>query len=391
MYSAVEVGVVPEVQKMPGLQRELKKKARELSVMNRAPSTALMAAMQHIEKGVASPCAQDEDWTCDCGFVNFASKSKRLFCAKCNALRRPLPTRRSYLLTGQRGIGKSMELARVVQWARKRGWVALVVPSAWHYVNMGDWVSPSDRYPGKFEQPHGAKDVLSWTLSGNARSSLEAVKIMQPQARERWGAETLRDLLEAACEDDNFDEASTAVSDAFEALAVTDAVPVLLAVDEISSWFAVHVDHYFKQKRLLPTDVVGVDRMLSPLLDAEFRFERGLALYADSGSRQIKLAARFRQILSHMPHEIKCLPLDDLEFRAAIDYYVDFMHVGRPLDDRAVNTLKMTTQRNPRALYDRMLIAAFDLYDDLRLLEYDADTSLQEAPANSSSRARTGN
>lgn len=373
-YSDVELATVPEVKNMIGVRKELKQSAPGVRVMNREASSVLIETLHRIEHREPSASIQDEDWQCPyCDFVNFASKSKRMFCAKCHRTRSPLPSRRSYLLTGQRGIGKSMALARVVQWARARGWVAVFVPSAWHYVNMGHWVTPSEHIADKFEQPHGALEVLRSTLVANRRSSLEAVKLQTDTARERWGVNTLTQLLEVAIEEDKFEDASTAVADVVAELAEAEAVPVLLAVDEISSWFADKVDHWFRRVRLSPTDVAGVDLMLKPLLDPNFRFKRGTAVYADSSCRPIKLKQPFRKLLSHMPIELRINPLSDDEFGAAVEWYTEFMHVGKSLDSSLISTLKMATQRNPQSLHEHMLLAAFDLYDDEKMLDYEVN------------------
>lgn len=374
-YSDVELATVPEVKNMIGVRNELKASAAAVRVMNRETSSVLIETLHRIEHREPSASIQDEDWRCPyCDFVNFASKSKRMFCAKCHRTRSPLPSRRSYLLTGQRGIGKSMALARLVQWARARGWVAIFVPSAWHYVNMGHWVAPSEHMAEKYEQPHGALEVLQSTLVGNRRSSLDAVKLQTDTARERWGVDTLTQLLKAAVEEERFEDASTAVADVVTELTETDAVPVLLAVDDISSWFVDKVDHWFRRVRLSPTDVAGVDLMLKPLMDPNFRFKRGTAVYADSTCRPIKLKQPFRKILSHMPIELRINPLTDEEFSAAVAWYTEFMRVGKPLDSSLIATLKMATQRNPKSLHEHMLLAAFDLYDDEKMLDYDVKT-----------------
>lgn len=323
-----------------------------LRLMDRAASDAILEEMQRIEEGVTSPAVQNEDWDCgNCGFSNYASKSLRMFCAKCGSLRSPLPSRSSYLLTGPRGSGKSCALARIVFGARQRGWIALVVPSAWHYVNAGVYVTPSKLNPGLFEQPNGALAVLQATKDAHSRDALEKVALLDT----RWGA-TAADLLDAALQEDRIDDASSAVNELVLSLAASDTVPCLVAVDEISSWFTDGIIYYFKRKQLRPDDVVSVATMKAPLTDAgAFAGKKSLAVFADSTSRQIALRSHFRAIVPHMPVEVPVAPFTDTEFKAALERYRDAFNVD-PIDDQKLRSLMMCTQRNPKLLFERMLM-----------------------------------
>lgn len=380
-YTDVTVKVVPELTKMIGVAKCHKVDTKGVRVMNREVGTELIETMKRIENGEKSP-PQDEDWVCPkCDYVNYASKTKRMFCGKCWTVRSPLPARRSYLLTGQRGIGKSMELVRTVQYARDRGWVAIVVPSAWHFVNAGHWVSPSETSTGRFEQPHGALDVMKWAFEANRESSLAKVKVKDEEIRDRWGADNLKDLLAKGLEEDTLDEertrddASSVLADVIRVLYEADEVPTLLAVDEINCWFPPTVEHFFKQKQLGPRQIASVDEMMAPLTDFK-DIKRGLAIYADTTCRPVKLPKKFRQLLSHMPLELQVKPLNDDELKAAVLWMKEFFFIDKNLDEQYVNNLAVKTQRNHRLLYEHLLLANFDLYDDEEELEYRPDDSL---------------
>ncbi|KAJ8606389.1 hypothetical protein CTAYLR_009324 [Chrysophaeum taylorii] len=327
-----------------------------IRVMEREPSAEIIKVLRGIAKGEKASVAQDEDWECShCGFTNYAATTKRMFCAQCARVRSPLPERRSYVLQGARGSGKSIELARIVQEARSEGFVAVMVASAWNYTNAGAFVAPSER-ENRFEQPGGAREILEAAARGNSRDQLERLALQSEEIKRRWDAPTMAALMDAALERPA--EASTALADVLVELGTSREVPALVAVDEVSCLFAASTHHFYQRDPLAPDDILGVSELKRPLVDYDFRFARGLAVYADSASRPVGLGGKhFRQILPHMPVEVRVSPYTDDEFKAAVDHYRDAYDIDDPFTPTEVRALMMCTQRIPKLLYERMLLS----------------------------------
>lgn len=49
------------------------------------------------------------------------------------------------------GVGKSASLYHVVHYARKHGWIVLLVPSAREYLHEGQYIKPSSHFKGFFD------------------------------------------------------------------------------------------------------------------------------------------------------------------------------------------------------------------------------------------------
>jgi len=369
---------LPEREKMQGVEEM--KAGNEIKTIEREVTGKLKVVMTKIAErnGSEEMLAhgedyEDEDWECPhCSFTNYSRTSYRMFCAQCHRPRNEIPLRSGYLLTGGSGSGKSVVLGQLIHWARTQGWLALVVPSGWRFANWSPMIVPSQHIPDMFEDPFESTDVLQSFVNGHSRALLESIPIREKVASERWNnAQNLAQLLDAALDDDRFEERSTALFDIIQELSTCVEAPCLVAVDEIETFFAPYIDHYYDSEQLVPEDLIGISRLRAglyyPQADVEndphqapLLFKRGLALYAThSYGRPNTLGKNvsFRTIVPHMPHELRVLPFDDAEFQAACDFYRDDMVADKEaLTYHNIRSLKLMTQRNPRKLYSRLLL-----------------------------------
>jgi hypothetical protein len=69
-----------------------------------------------------------------------------------------------FLLAGARGNGKSACLYHAVHYARKSGWVVLLIPSAHEYLHGGGYIKPSPHFRGYFDQPDLSQATLNQLL-----------------------------------------------------------------------------------------------------------------------------------------------------------------------------------------------------------------------------------
>ena len=330
-------------------------------VVERDTTRALLDALEALAARPAAELAAptldgDTDWELD-GFTTYSSKSFRLTCARSGAARRPLPRRDAYLLTGPRGAGKSVALATVVSWARANGWLALYVPRGWDVANAGDYVVPSPHHAGMFEEPRGSRSLLE-AFDAAHGGQLAAVSVKDGAVADRWGASTLRELLDAALAKDRLDESSTALSDLRFELGRATEFPVLLAVDEYTSFLG-RTDYFYDHARLAPADLVAVSA-LAPLgaagVPEAHRLARGCAVLADSWSRGPPGMGDGdkRKAAPHAPFELKLGAYTRDEFRAALDRYKAAGYFEADLEPHDVAELEMATQRNPQHLFDRL-------------------------------------
>ena len=175
---------------------------------------------------------------------------------------------------------------------------------------------------------------------------------------DRWGAATLRELLDAALAKDRLDESSTALSDLRFELGRATEFPVLLAVDEYTSFLG-RTDYFYDHARLAPADLVAVSA-LAPLgaagVPEAHRLARGCAVLADSWSRGPPGMGDGdkRKAAPHAPFELKLGAYSRDEFRAALDRYKAAGYFEADLDAHDVAELEMATQRNPQHLFDRL-------------------------------------
>ena len=334
-------------------------------MLERATTRELLAMLAALGEAPVEALAEptlagDTDWTLD-GFTTFSSKTFRLTCAKTGAARAPLPRRDAYLLTGPRGSGKSVALATCVHWARKNGWLALYVPRGWDVMFQGDYVVPSAHHEGKFEEPRGSRAILESFRAAHG-AACAAVPVRDDAVADRWslagGARTLGGLLDAALEPERLDENSTALLDLRLELGKVTEAPVLVAVDEYTSFLQPMTRYFFDNVNLAPDDLLSI-AALRPLGPAgvfdDHKLARGVSILADSASRCSTLDnAAKRRALPHLPFELKLGPYTHDEFRAAVDRYKAAGYVFSDLDADAVTELKMATQRNPQHLFDRL-------------------------------------
>jgi len=358
-YAELKAELLPEGSAF--LQRELALVEGPPKALERTVGNRLVEAL---ERAAAEPRAEtlasDEDFECpECGFVTFASKSFRLSCAKCGAPREPLPARDAYLLTGARGSGKSVCLATVVSWARRRDWLALYVPRAWDLAHAGAYVVPSQHRAGKFEEPRGSRAILEAFRAAHGPQAAR-VAVADGEVGERWGASTLAGVLDAALDDKRVDEASTGLADVLGVLRAQTELPALVAVDEYTALVG-RAEAFWDNKRLACGDLVHLEALaaLGPAgVPEDKRIARGAYVLADSLARGPPgLDAREKRLrVAHPPFELPMGRYDDSEFVAAVHRYASAGFLGVDLSAADLDELKVATQRNPELLFKRLMM-----------------------------------
>ncbi|KAH8069929.1 hypothetical protein JL721_5466 [Aureococcus anophagefferens] len=324
-------------------------------VVERDTTRALLDALEALAARPAAELAAptldgDTDWELD-GFTTYSSKSFRLAravrrgaAAPAAARRLPAhgpPRRGQERRAGHRRlVGARERLAR----ARARGW---------DVANAGDYVVPSPHHAGMFEEPRGSRALLE-AFDAAHGGQLAAVAVKDETVADRWGAATLRELLDAALAKDRLDESSTALSDLRFELGRATEFPVLLAVDEYTSFLG-RTDYFYDHARLAPADLVAVSA-LAPLgaagVPEAHRLARGCAVLADSWSRGPPGMGDGdkRKAAPHAPFELKLAAYSRDEFRAALDRDKAAGYFEADLDAHDVAELEMATQRNPQHL-----------------------------------------
>eukprot|EP00007_Cunea_sp_BSH-02190019_P005921 CAMPEP_0174244468 /NCGR_PEP_ID=MMETSP0417-20130205/35322_1 /TAXON_ID=242541 /ORGANISM="Mayorella sp, Strain BSH-02190019" /LENGTH=531 /DNA_ID=CAMNT_0015324155 /DNA_START=145 /DNA_END=1737 /DNA_ORIENTATION=- len=81
--------------------------------------------------------------------------------------------KKSALINGSRGVGKSVTLAQSVIWARQNGWLCLWIPSAAKLVTSGYSISESRIMPGLYDQNDYAVGLLKAFLEANKEKLAE--------------------------------------------------------------------------------------------------------------------------------------------------------------------------------------------------------------------------
>ncbi|KAG5176292.1 mitochondrial ribosomal death-associated protein 3-domain-containing protein [Tribonema minus] len=167
---------------------------------------------------------------------------------------------RAFLLRGARGTGKSAALNHAVHYARANGWVVLFVPEARKLLRTGIYCQPSARVAGMYDTPLHAQRMIAQLLAAHG-PQLQELEVQDATRRARYaafagssGRLSVADMAKPGLpagkgvDDEVFEAAENAADGCFadivEELLSTEAVPVLLAVDEYSELFQPSAWHY---------------------------------------------------------------------------------------------------------------------------------------------------
>ncbi|GJN89014.1 hypothetical protein Rhopal_001985-T1 [Rhodotorula paludigena] len=185
-----------------------------------------------------------------------------------------------FILTGDKGVGKSSLLLQAASFAQSNKWIVLYIPSAAPLVNS----STPHNYSSTralFEQPLLASSLLSKFAAAN-KAAFKAVKTQKEWTfgdKKVAAGKSLEDLAKAAGGDEKL---STAVFEAvFAELEGQKNFPVLLAIDDAQSLFATskYIDPTYQA---LETFSLVIPRMLLELVSGQRCFSRGSVAIAPS-------------------------------------------------------------------------------------------------------------
>ncbi|WVQ64300.1 uncharacterized protein L199_002462 [Kwoniella botswanensis] len=142
-----------------------------------------------------------------------------------------------YVLTGERGSGKSMLLLQSVAYALESGWIVLFNPKA------TEWTNSSSHYiydssTQTFNQWQASQQILSTLLSNN-KDKLDSIKlpadISLPQGKTAAKGSKLSELVSVGSKDDRV--ATQALDAVMGVLERQTQYPVLWAIDESQTLF----------------------------------------------------------------------------------------------------------------------------------------------------------
>ncbi|GAA6000998.1 mitochondrial 37S ribosomal protein mS29 RSM23 [Rhodotorula paludigena] len=185
-----------------------------------------------------------------------------------------------FILTGDKGVGKSSLLLQAASFAQSNKWIVLYIPSAAPLVNS----STPHNYSSTralFEQPLLASSLLSKFTAAN-KAAFKAVKTQKEWTfgdKKVAASKSLEELAKAAGGDEKL---STAVFEAvFAELEGQKNFPVLLAIDDAQSLFATskYIDPTYQA---LETFSLVIPRMLLELVSGQRSFSRGSVAIAPS-------------------------------------------------------------------------------------------------------------
>ncbi|BGP39668.1 hypothetical protein JCM10450v2_003638 [Rhodotorula kratochvilovae] len=185
-----------------------------------------------------------------------------------------------YVLTGEKGTGKSSLLLQAVSYAQSTDWIVLYLPSATPLVNSSTPHAYSQQR-ALFEQPALAASLLTKFSAANK----EAFKALKTSKEHVFGekkvaeGKTLEELAKAAGGDE---KVVTAVFEALmEELAAQKERAVLLAIDDAQSLFATskYIDPTYQA---LETFALVIPRLLLEFVAGERTFANGSVLLSAS-------------------------------------------------------------------------------------------------------------
>lgn len=189
-----------------------------------------------------------------------------------------------YMITGERGAGKSMLLLQAVSYALESGWIVFYQPRASKWVNSSSQFAYNEEKM-MFDQPEAATDMLQKLLSVN-RKTLSKVKLTEDvvlsDATVKKG-EGLDKLIDHGLKEDS-DTAVATLDAVLNVLSTQTQFPVLFAIDEVQSLFC--TSKYRRPDfKLLEAYNLGMPRVILDLLSGAREMKRGAVLTATALSQ----------------------------------------------------------------------------------------------------------
>ncbi|GBG31565.1 28S ribosomal protein S29, mitochondrial [Hondaea fermentalgiana] len=197
------------------------------------------------------------------------------------------------LLSGERGMGKSITMQLAVMFARSQGWIVMYVPETHKFVTemgaieygtgTGAPLAASKLRPKLMTQPLGAQKILQWMKEAHGEQLSELKQQRKYPAKLYDNNDSLMAIVDRGLKTAPF--AGDALLDLRLELGLVTKYPVLIAVDEINtlSWPTCFFDNAAPvvPERLMVTETF---RFLNPSGEVRdhLKLARGLLLGASS-------------------------------------------------------------------------------------------------------------
>ncbi|KAJ2801100.1 hypothetical protein H4R20_003812 [Coemansia guatemalensis] len=209
----------------------------------------------------------------------YRSLTQRLVSQMSKSARRASP--KATILDGKAGTGKSAELLMVAAIAASSGHIVVYAPKTISWVNSTKPYAPDANNSGMFVQPDVTAELLRRIYS-MSKEALEKVPLGKRVTIGRTTLaedQTLADLAVHGYETPAL--AQTALDQLLEIASTQSVVPVLIAVDDINTFWTDTL--YFDQEdKVLPACRLGLVRSLGGFFDRTKRLARGWAIGATS-------------------------------------------------------------------------------------------------------------
>lgn len=314
-----------------------------------------------------------------------------------------------YLLTGDRGVGKSTILNQTVLHARQRGWLCLFIPSAWTHVHGGYFIEPCiikgtiGLYDNVFEtvkcfrgfwRAH-AKQLRELPIQNTEAmrrydNFLSQFRVVWDRVRSLPGRGALTFIKTRALveDEDNFpteDEQDDEILSTFDfntfelktlediillAIALRDiagplfmdlveelknlqSVPVLIAIDQYNTWHGRSVYKY-EQRPIYAKDLC-VSKALNALSykkaeTNDWVLKNGLVICANSSRHPEGLKDNFKEALRSVPIAINVPIYSQIEYLSAFKYLTSLNRIDGPFTTQELLAYRSHIGSNPALL-----------------------------------------
>jgi hypothetical protein len=312
------------------------------------------------------------------------------------------------MLTGERGVGKSIALNQLVMYARsKKDWLVLFVPNGWKHVQGGTYVEPiqDERFGRLYDNKLMSVELLRGFWRAH-HADLAVIKFTRPEAllkyssfveqfSESWGREAsmpgkeklgfiqLRALIEGEDCDTNEDAkdadvlkgwdfrthkvetledlvrfgiafrdlAGKVVLDLVQDLEQLESKKVLIAVDQYNCWSAQSA-YFYDNVALRGSDLV-VPRALSFLdkrkAEGDKRaIKNGLFVCAESLTHPEGAKELYNSAANSVPLTLQVPHYSQVEFLSALMYYTEQLCVHEGVSTQNFLAYRMLVNSNPR-------------------------------------------
>lgn len=275
----------------------------------------------------------------------------------------------AFVIDGDIGNGKSVALTQIVQYARENDWICLYVPRARAWCYEAPYVIKSAYDSSKFDvDVFGIKLLKEFAQCHSHQLSQIKIKgsyssryyprsfETKPDASKYSESDlTLLDIVENGIKDEEL--ACQAVVDLRSELSQVTEFPVLIAIDEINTWFGKTVFGY-EGKDVFPSDISVINALndLGPEgLKSEKKLKNGLFIGATTEAypalcNNLKSKVDYRSLRKTM----KVYSPEELKQMVAYCRKINFLQ--EDLDDLKYNYLRMMTKSTPKRVFDRICL-----------------------------------